>query len=149
MCNKVHKGQQKRIGILGDHRESYDANFRKIDKGRAWKVVLVEGPGEYKAAFTHVHFRRARKNEPNWLTWDKNKLYSPQDGDGFCFFMRKKDAVEMLAVFERDHFVERGHYAICRIEYCEGVGAFYSDESDGKLRRVGIAKRFRIIREVE
>ena len=124
MCNRLHKKSKNK--------------FRRIkDEGVGWKLFNKRYRDDYCPVCRYGYELKIGET----ITWDIVK-----DGDGFCFFLKKADAVKAVKTSWLSPLV-----VVCKISYSGGLGTF---EETGDLSwppgiRFAIAKKFTILKETK
>ena len=137
MCNKVYKTLEE-TGNRGGL-EGWEPEFQPIPEvGTGWKVFAARNQGQWneglKALVNRVPYR---KDVEGWVSWIDSLN---REGDGFCFFPSKKEAMNAAKLWPDTVKVKK-------IRYEQGLGAFLSLEYDSKMRKFVIAKRFCLANE--
>uniref|UniRef100_A0A6M3KD96 Uncharacterized protein n=1 Tax=viral metagenome TaxID=1070528 RepID=A0A6M3KD96_9ZZZZ len=139
MCNKVHRTikDTEKVTYNG-HRPNWNPKFRKIKpKGIGYKLFNVKDSmlvplyqyNPYSMNGKPVHPREEK------IVW--NNVW---EGDGFCFFKSKQEAVKVKG---SDHTNYR--IVVRKIAYEQGIGTFSTPEVTGYMIRCAIAKVFKVI----
>lgn len=104
MCNFIH-----------------DAHQPIAKKGFGWKLFSPGGTSCF-AGLSYQYDDEWKCNERNWFRWDKSIK-----GDGFCFFLYKKEALRVLKAWQKsfDHdclvVSDPNDVELRRIEYRDGL----------------------------
>jgi len=138
MCNFIHK-RSKQIP----------------ERGVGWKIfvkqpVITSFNSRYQARATMLHplFRGGRytTNKDGSVSWQNCWSHY---GDGFCFFLTKKEAERTLNALQKAHdsggWCSYSNCIVVKLNYYGGLGQHIEPKvMDRKRFRTAICKRFKI-----
>jgi len=134
MCNNLH-----------------EEGFRPIPKhGVGWKIfgIGVTSPDDNsELSISSIHGTIFERAEDGWVEWKWSGIEEKNREFGFCFFLKRRDAVDAAKKWYQCIGNDCNPCETCvvmKIEYDQGLGE-YNENNFIKGVRTALAKRFRII----
>jgi hypothetical protein len=117
-------------------------NGKKIEKeGKGWKIFVV---GDINGRLRRANTSHLYKQDGKWIIW-KDRC---GQGDGFCFFLDKKEAERVLELCIKNwRTYIPGKFVLKEIEYQDGIGEcneYYMFDSYITVRKA-ICKAFKVV----
>jgi len=125
----------------------HEEGFRPIPKrGVGWKIfgVGAQSPNDCEGlVIGSVHGVVFKRDRDGWVAWKWED--DPKDR-GFCFFLKRKDAVSAARKWLETINRNPGETCVVlKIEYEGGLGECDEHRFVGGTVRVALARRFRIV----